>query len=53
MELAGWEPEVEDAFDGPELDGRWLPYYLPQWSSRRQAAARCRLDDGLLRRVGR
>jgi hypothetical protein len=46
----GYELEFEDAFDGPELDERhWLPYYLPQWSSRAQAAARYRLQDGQLR----
>lgn len=28
-----------DEFEGPELDiAKWLPYYLPQWSSRKQSA---------------
>jgi hypothetical protein len=50
MEIAGWDLEVEDTFDGAELDrSRWLPSYLPQWSSREQAAARYRVDGGLLR----
>jgi hypothetical protein len=32
---AGYELEFEDTFDGDTLDeGRWIPYYLPQWSSR-------------------
>ncbi len=49
---AGYELEFEDTFDGDTLDqARWLPWHLPQWSSREQAAARYRLDDGLLRLV--
>ena len=49
---AGYELEFEDTFDGETLDpARWLPYHLPQWSSREQAAARHRLGDGLLRLV--
>jgi hypothetical protein len=48
----GYELEFEDTFDGDALDrARWLPYHLPQWSSREQAAARYRLGDGLLRLV--
>jgi hypothetical protein len=40
----------EDQFDGAGLDRRrWLPYYLPHWSSREQAAARYVVGDGLLR----
>lgn len=46
----GYELEFEDTFDGDILDqGRWLPYYLPQWSSREAAAARYRLGGGDLR----
>jgi hypothetical protein len=48
----GYELEFEDAFDGDALDeARWLPYYLPQWSSREASAARYQLDDGVLRLV--
>jgi hypothetical protein len=44
----GYELEFEDRFDGGTLDQRrWLPYYLPQWSSREASAARYRLDGGL------
>jgi Glycosyl hydrolases family 16 len=44
------EPEFEDDFDAPDLDRRrWLPNYLPHWSSRAQAAARYTLADSLLR----
>jgi hypothetical protein len=47
---AGYELAFEDNFDGDALDrSRWLPYYLPQWSSREAAAARYRLGDGVLR----
>jgi Glycosyl hydrolases family 16 len=45
-----FELEWEDTFDGDELDlGRWLPYYLPHWSSRQRSAARYELADGCLR----
>jgi Glycosyl hydrolases family 16 len=48
----GYELEFEDTFDGDDLDRtRWLPYYLPQWSSREAAAARYRLGGGVLRLV--
>jgi Glycosyl hydrolases family 16 len=40
----------EDDFEGPSLDQtRWLPYYLPQWSSRAASAARYDIADSLLR----
>ena len=46
---ARYELEFEDAFDGPGLDGgRWIPHYLPQWSSRARSAARHALRDGCL-----
>jgi hypothetical protein len=45
-----FELEFEDAFEAPRLDrSRWLPYYLPQWSSRDRAAARYEIRDGCLR----
>jgi len=48
----GYELEFEDTFDGDRLDeAHWLPYYLPQWSSRETSGARFRLGDGLLRLV--
>jgi Glycosyl hydrolases family 16 len=50
--VTGYELVFEDTFAGDTLDGtRWLPYYLPQWSSREQSVARYRLGDGLLRLV--
>jgi hypothetical protein len=46
----GYELEFEDTFDGDALDeSRWLPYYLPQWSSRGRAAARYEVGAGCLR----
>lgn len=46
----GYELEFEDTFDGPDLDpARWVPHYLPQWSSRAASAARYALGDGALR----
>jgi len=43
-----FELEFEDTFDEPSLDrGRWLPWYLPQWSSRERAAARYEVGGGL------
>lgn len=42
--------QFEDTFDGLSLDrSRWLPYYLPQWSSRTRAAARYSVGGGRLR----
>src|SRR5262245_11394193 len=44
------EPEFEDTFQGDALDqGRWLPSYLPHWSSRERAAARYMVGEGRLR----
>jgi Glycosyl hydrolases family 16 len=44
-----FELEFEDTFDGPDLDlTRWVPYYLPHWSSRERSAARYELRDGAL-----
>ena len=45
-----YELEFEDTFEGPTLDERrWIPCYLPQWSSRERAAARYVLGDDSLR----
>jgi hypothetical protein len=49
---AGYELAFEDTFDRGTLDPtRWLPHYLPQWSSREASAARYQLGDGVLRLV--
>ena len=45
-----FELEFKDTFDGDDLDTtRWLPFYLPHWSSRERSAARYVVRDGLLR----
>jgi hypothetical protein len=45
-----YELEFEDTFDEDALDlARWLPHYLPQWSSQEQSAARYEIRDGCLR----
>jgi Glycosyl hydrolases family 16 len=49
-EAIGYELEFEDTFGGDSLDrDRWIPYYLPHWSTRERAAARYELSDGCLR----
>ena len=42
-------PEFSDDFRDPQLDrSKWLPFYLPQWSSRATSAAACSTGpDGL------
>ena len=45
-----YELEFEDTFDADVLDERrWVPYYLPQWSSRERSAARYEVGGGCLR----
>jgi hypothetical protein len=45
----GYVLEWNDEFDGPELDTRkWLPYYLPHWSSQEQSVPRYTFRDGTL-----
>jgi hypothetical protein len=45
-----FEIEFEDTFAGATLaTSRWLPHYLPHWSSRARSAARYALGDGCLR----
>jgi Glycosyl hydrolases family 16 len=49
---AGYELDVEDGFDGEDLDrSLWLPHYLPHWSSREESAARYEVGDGRLQLV--
>ena len=48
-DTAGYEPDLVEEFAGDALDrARWLPYHLPHWSSRAQAAARYTVADGRL-----
>jgi hypothetical protein len=45
-----FELEFDETFDAEPLDlTRWLPYYLPHWSSRERSAARYDIRDGELR----
>jgi Glycosyl hydrolases family 16 len=47
---AGYELEFEDTFESSSLDEqRWIPHYLPQWSTSERTRARYALGDGLLR----
>jgi Glycosyl hydrolases family 16 len=42
--------DFEDTFAGDSLDlGKWVPHYLPQWSSRERSAARYEVGGGVLR----
>ena len=46
----GYELEFEETFESDTLYlDRWLPYYLPHWSSRRRSAARYAVGGGTLR----
>lgn len=50
LDRSGYRLEFEDDFDGPSLEPtQWLPYYLPQWSSRAASAARYDIGDSFLR----
>jgi hypothetical protein len=45
-----YQLEFEDTFDDDTLDpGRWIPHYLPHWSSRARSAARYEVGGGRLR----
>lgn len=43
------EPDFDEPFGAETLDAaRWIPYYLPHWSTWERAAARYALEDGRL-----
>src|SRR3712207_632147 len=45
----GYRLEWHDEFDGATLDTtKWLPYYLPHWSSRTQSTPNYLLRNGTL-----
>lgn len=49
IEKPGYVLTFSDEFDGSELDtDKWLPRYLPQWSSRERSAAHYTFEDGHL-----
>jgi hypothetical protein len=44
-----YELEFDETFEGNALDlNRWLPHYLPHWSSRERSAARYEVGGGQL-----
>jgi len=50
MDIDSYELEFEDAFDGDSLDlAKWIPNYLPHWSTRERSAARYEVGGGCLR----
>lgn len=47
QQVTGHRLAFYDTFGGPGLDpAKWLPYYLPHWSSRARSAPRYTLRDG-------
>ncbi|XSG74398.1 glycoside hydrolase family 16 protein [Herpetosiphon llansteffanensis] len=49
VEKAGYRLEFQDEFTSPNLDQtKWLPFYLPQWSSRERSAPRYQLTNNSL-----
>ncbi len=45
----GYILEFEENFNSPHLDlSKWFPYFLPHWSSKKQAAAQYEIRDGNL-----
>ena len=49
IDKPGYRLEWNDEFEGPRLDtGKWLPYYLPQWSSREQSVPRYTFRNDML-----
>ena len=47
LDLTGREPVFADDFTGPGLDeARWLPHYLPHWTTPDRSAARYRTGPG-------
>ncbi len=50
LDRSRFELEFDESFDGKALDpGRWIPEYLPHWSTPELTAARYELHDGRLR----
>lgn len=49
LEKPGYILEFHDEFDGDCLNpDKWIPYYLPHWSSRERSSARYTLETGSL-----
>ena len=53
IDRSAYELVFADDFDGPELDEtRWVPHYLPQWTTPDRSAARYELHPGFVRLLG-
>jgi hypothetical protein len=49
IEKPGYRLEWNDEFEGPDLDtNKWIPYYLPHWSSRERSKPRYIFRDSTL-----
>jgi beta-glucanase (GH16 family) len=49
VQKPGYTLEFNDEFDGPSLDThKWIPYYLPYWSSRALSAPNYSFEDSNL-----
>lgn len=49
IEKSGYQLDFHDEFDSPALNlSNWIPYYLPQWSSRQNSAPRYHIADSAL-----
>jgi hypothetical protein len=49
VEKPGYRLEFHDEFDGPALDiSKWVPFYLPHWSSRAQSTPIYTFENGNL-----
>ncbi len=49
LQKPGYRLDFHDEFDGTALDaGKWVPFYLPHWSSREQSRPRHEVANGTL-----
>ncbi len=50
LDRSGFELVFDERWDGPDIDpARWIPTYLPHWSSRERTVPRYTIRDGALR----
>ena len=49
LDRPGYRLDFHDEFEGEEIDrSKWMPFYMPHWSSRERAAARYALSGSAL-----
>ncbi|MFX1326324.1 MAG: glycoside hydrolase family 16 protein [Promethearchaeota archaeon] len=49
LERSGYTMVFNDEFEGPIIDtNKWIPFYLPHWSSRKQSEANYYFENGKL-----